>query len=611
MWVCAVLGACTSESTGDASPTGEGGPRRFDASMAPLQPDGAIAEADAAPPSTEQDAEAPLADGGLNDARPDDMPGEDAQVLDATVLDATVLDATGPVSDGGIADSNMPDSEMPDSEMPDSTPPDAGPAPQPCALVDDPHPELQWIDDGRRLIIDPFPGIDALRDRRVIVYLPASYDADPARRFPVMYMHDGQNLFDPREAFGGQAWEADDTFDRLTAEGVIEPVIVVAVDNTVDRIWDYTPTVDPGEGIGGGLPVYGRWLTEQLKPFIDARLRTVCDPEHTGIGGSSLGGLASLWLLDNHQDHFGRALCMSSSLWWNDTAALDEMPALAATWRPGNRLWLDAGNLENGGFDGDGNGLVSVVEHSRQARDLLIAGGLTFGDDLAYLETPLDPHNEGAWRRRLPDALTYMWAPDTEDAPPAELSLRVYGDAVAGGVAVATAVDATLPSGARVTLPASALTFEVDDPEIATVTPGGEVSGLAGGETTLRVRLRAAPEVGTEGRIQVGGDGTVQVTFDITVPPNTPPGDTIYLNGDAVALGTWQAEAAVPMQPAGDRRWTLTLDLPPGPIEFKAHRGNWGTVEKGAFGEEIGNRQAEAAEGVTIEGTVLNWADIR
>jgi hypothetical protein len=164
-----------------------------------------------------------------------------------------------------------------------------------------------------------FPSRVLERPRDVVVYLPPGYDEEPARRYPVLYMHDGQNLFDPETAFvRGQHWRLGEMADMLIAEGRVEPLVIVGVYHTGHgRVHEYTPTKDARIG-GGEARLYGRLLVEG-SPFIDARYRTDPARERTGLGGSSLGGLVSMFLGLRHADVFGQLAVMSPSVWWGQT----------------------------------------------------------------------------------------------------------------------------------------------------------------------------------------------------------------------------------------------------------------------------------------------------
>jgi predicted alpha/beta superfamily hydrolase len=235
-------------------------------------------------------------------------------------------------------------------------------------------------------------------DRAVAVYLPEQYLEQEERRFPVFYLQDGQNLFDGRTSFiAGHTWNAHTTADRLTGEGQIEPLILVGIANTgLHRMAEYTPTRDFKLG-GGEGPSYGRLLIEELKPFIDRTYRTLTGPEDTGLGGSSLGGLISLYLGFERPDVFGRLAVMSPSLWWDHRSILTIVNKTEP--KPKLRIWLDVG----------------VAEGARHVRDaellnrLLLDRGWQSGVDLTYLKAEGAVHDEDAWSARLDQVLRFLF----------------------------------------------------------------------------------------------------------------------------------------------------------------------------------------------------------
>jgi len=239
-------------------------------------------------------------------------------------------------------------------------------------------------------------------DRDVLVFLPPGYDAGGRRRYPVLYLQDGQNLFDGATSFlPGQEWRVDEAATALITRGVIEPLIIVGVYNVGnDRIEEYTPTragAGIAQGRGGGAAAYGRMLTEELKPYIDRHYRTRTDAAHTGLGGSSLGGLVSLWLGLQYPKTFGRMACLSTSAWWDDRAIVRQVRALPA--RLPGRIWLDIGTAE------DAESVAAV----RDLRDALAAKGWKPGVDLGYCEAPGAQHNEAAWAARVGPMLTFLF----------------------------------------------------------------------------------------------------------------------------------------------------------------------------------------------------------
>lgn len=234
-------------------------------------------------------------------------------------------------------------------------------------------------------------------DRTVIVYLPPGYDNDSADRYPVLYLHDGQNVFD-RATSIGEEWHVDEAAQALILAGEIEPLIVVGIYNTgVHRIDEYTPTAS-ADG-GGHAADYGRMLVEELKPFIDETYKTLPSAASTAIGGSSLGGLLTMHLGLRYPTAFGRLAVMSPSVWWDDREILREVEALPH--KSAMRIWLDAGTAEG----------EQVLHDARALRDALVAKGWAVGQDLAYLEAPGGEHNERSWAARIDTVLKFLFPP--------------------------------------------------------------------------------------------------------------------------------------------------------------------------------------------------------
>jgi predicted alpha/beta superfamily hydrolase len=235
-------------------------------------------------------------------------------------------------------------------------------------------------------------------ERRIWVYLPPMYEDEDERRFPVLYMHDGQNVFDGATAYlAGKEWEADETAERLIAEGRIEPLIIVAVDNGgAARVEEYTPTVDR-RGRGGHLDPHARMLVEEVKPWVDETFRTRPGREDTGIAGSSYGALAALWTGLTYPDVFGKIAALSPSVGRDNRQILGFVASLPE--KPDTRIWTDIGTLES----------PRAVEDARRLRDALLAKGWEEGVDLRYLEAAGEGHNETAWAKRVPAILEFLF----------------------------------------------------------------------------------------------------------------------------------------------------------------------------------------------------------
>jgi predicted alpha/beta superfamily hydrolase len=238
-------------------------------------------------------------------------------------------------------------------------------------------------------------------DRDIIVYLPPGYEADEAKRYPVLYLHDGQNLFDGATSYSpGQEWRADETAQALIEAGKIRPLIIVGIYNAGgSRVDDYTQSPSHILKRGGQADLYGRLIVEELKPFIDRSYRTI--PGDAGLGGSSLGGLVSMYLGLKYPDVFSRLAVMSPSVWWDDRRLLKDVAAAPAG--PRARIWLDIGTHE--GKDSP----EEVVADARMLRDALTAKGWVVGQDLDYVEAAGAEHNEAAWSKRFDQVLEFLY----------------------------------------------------------------------------------------------------------------------------------------------------------------------------------------------------------
>lgn len=244
-----------------------------------------------------------------------------------------------------------------------------------------------------------FPSAILGRGRDVLVYLPPGYDSDAARRYPVLYINDGQNVFDGATSYvPGQEWCVDETAERLIHAGELPPLIVVAIYHAGERrIDEFTPTRDRRRRAGGSADLYGRLLSDELKPFIDRTYRTLPGAADTGLAGSSMGGLVALHLGLTRSDVFGRIAVMSPAVWWANRIVIDRVRHL--TRRPLVRIWLDIGTAE-------GRVALEDVRHLHQA---LLERGWREGVDLAYREEHDAGHSESAWAARVEPMLRFLF----------------------------------------------------------------------------------------------------------------------------------------------------------------------------------------------------------
>jgi len=233
-----------------------------------------------------------------------------------------------------------------------------------------------------------------------VVYLPPMYEAEAHRRYPVLYLQDGQNLFDADTSFiKGKYWRVGETADELIKTGAIAPLMIVGVYNTGEhRIDEYTPVEDKRLG-GGQANQYGQLLVEELKPFVDHEYRTLPGTENCGLGGSSLGGLASIYLALRYPGAFGKLAAMSPSVWWRNRAILKTVAQLKR--KPDLLIWLDIGTKES----------RRALPDARALKTALVTKGWKLGEDLAYTEVEGGHHDEVAWSQRVAPMLQFLFPP--------------------------------------------------------------------------------------------------------------------------------------------------------------------------------------------------------
>ena len=244
-----------------------------------------------------------------------------------------------------------------------------------------------------------------LKNRRdILVHLPPSY-GEGQRRYPVIYMHDGQNLFDEASSYAGE-WRVDETMQHLS-NGGIEAIIVGVPNMEKTRLLEYSPFDDAHHGAGHG-DKYLSFLVDTLKPLIDRDFRTHADRSHTGLMGSSMGGLISLYGFFRCRDVFGFAGVMSPSFWYANRAIFAYVQQ--APYTPG-KIYLDVGTREYGGSITESAARRQSRRHHagvRRMKRLLAKKGYRPRRDLFVIEEPGAGHSEPAWARRLPLALQFL-----------------------------------------------------------------------------------------------------------------------------------------------------------------------------------------------------------
>lgn len=239
------------------------------------------------------------------------------------------------------------------------------------------------------------------------VWLPPGYDnaENGSRHYPVLYLNDGQNLFEQSTAFGGVEWQVDESADRLIREGAIPPLIVVGIDNTGrDRLREYMPHRSLHFKM---LRVQGRrypdFLMKEVMPFVEHNYRVATRPEDTGLGGSSLGALIALYTAMVRPGVFGRLLLESPSLWASNRQIIKDSRAVSV-WP--ERTFLAAGTAEAGSAERS----RTVVDDVRELAAIMRRNVLS-EKRLRVVIKDGAGHNEAAWAERFPEALQFLFGP--------------------------------------------------------------------------------------------------------------------------------------------------------------------------------------------------------
>jgi len=274
-----------------------------------------------------------------------------------------------------------------------------------------PYSEVHHGDNtvsGTVLVYPRVAGVDGIPAREVQAYLPPSLaramksGETPSRRYPVLYFMDGQNVFDAKTAYIGVEWSADEALEDLARDG-LEAIAIAVWNHGDDRMDEYNPWRSSLDWRGRRHPVGGKgdeyleWLVGTVKPLVDRSFPTRAERMATGIFGSSMGGLISLYALFGQRAVFGLAGVMSPAVHWSDyriVTLIEDAPL------PPTRIHLDMGWREWRGATRD----------ARKVRDALLARGFVLDRDLHYVEERNARHNEAAWARRLPDALRFLLA---------------------------------------------------------------------------------------------------------------------------------------------------------------------------------------------------------
>lgn len=256
---------------------------------------------------------------------------------------------------------------------------------------------------GNIKIIEDFYSPQLDNKRTIIIYFPPDYEENIKERYPVLYMHDGNNIFDAKTSFAQVEWQVDENAEELINSGKTKNFIVVGIYNNSERMSEYTPFKDENYEQGGKGNIYLSFIIETVKPYIDSNFRTLPQRENTGIAGSSLGGLISLYAITKYNDIFSFAGVISPSIWWGNRKILD----IVKDTKFDNKvnIWVDMGTKEGRSFDEKLQLSDSIINCRDLSEILKQKENVTF----KYKEYEGADHSERAWSERINEILLYFF----------------------------------------------------------------------------------------------------------------------------------------------------------------------------------------------------------
>lgn len=375
--------------------------------------------------------------------------------------------------------------------------------------------------------------------RKIRIYLPPSYRENGTKRYPVLYMHDGQNIFSGPGCVTGGSWEADLAAERLFEDHVIEEIMIVGIDNNAERSDEYCH-VAPEKFTAGRMGLrdyekekhpkgllYEQFLIFTVKPYIDRNFRTLSDRENTALMGSSLGGLVTYYIGLRNPSVFGKLGIVSPAFHWLDFDKLLKLPA------PSPKIWLDAGEGE-----------AHYTENARRVVNDLLGQGMRPGENLAYYQVPGAIHNERSWRERVHMPLIYLFGRVGSPVSCRLRGRRVFG--LSGMSYRQITPELCFTNDLRMT--ALSGEYRVEDEKVLRVDPAGTVCPLTTGQT--RVKFTCGGCTAEEVYRIVGElSDMVEICLEVLVPKTQ---ETVYVSQCGVHA----------MQREADGTYSRTFTIP-------------------------------------------------
>ncbi|MBW7476848.1 hypothetical protein K0T92_19205 [Paenibacillus oenotherae] len=423
-------------------------------------------------------------------------------------------------------------------------------------------------------------------ERSLFIYLPPSYDKETDRLYPVLYVHDGQNAFEP--SFNGESWNLHRNCDELIEEGRIEELIIVAVANMgSQRNSEFAHSGTFSERLDYAClgEYYEKFLIEEVKPHIDRTYRTKQESCHTALMGSSRGGLVTYHIGFRRPDVFGKLAMLSPYFAHYHEQEMTHSPMIQHfNQKEELRLWIDTGGME---------GMTVQVGHVRRMVEHFIALGYRSGDDLMFCYEPLAEHNEATWERRVYAPLIYFFGNMGE-----AVSAELIGDDIAGVEGASSFIYPIVTYESAVKVVDMDARFKLTPDNLALVTPEGLIMAWAAGQCEIEYAPPALSVSASKALTVVPAlSPEVLVDIEVTVPAHTPEDARVY--------------AGVELVRSGPQTFCRRFSLPRG-SGFSFHICEYSQLqEAGADGEAIPKRQFVANEDFSVRYEVQSWVQVQ
>ncbi len=370
----------------------------------------------------------------------------------------------------------------------------------------------------RILIIPSFKATKLDNYRDIFVYLPPSYSDQQDTRYPVMYMHDGQNIFKPADV-SRESWNVHTTVDRMVSSGRIREIIVVGVPNMGSERWNEYMHDAPSDFFVNVVPkgdLYEDFLVNELKPYIDSHFRTLSAAKHTALVGSSMGGLVTYNIGFRNPQTFGLLGILSPYFVATNPRTLQEsvLYQMYSAPHPG-KVWIDIGGME---------GLIRV-DHVKQIVRSLLAQGMKYEDQVVFLQDINALHSERFWEHRMTSALQYFFGHKGH-----LISAEMNGINQVGISGMETEINTVLTFDSGLVISDLNGKYDVENTNIIDVKPDGQIGARSVGTTRVIYRREGIQTARTYS-VRDYVEEFVTVSVHISVPSSTPSNASIFCGG--------------------------------------------------------------------------------